>query len=136
MAEVCNRGFVMSEEPMRAMTRFITCAVVAIWPITASTATLSTDEASSHVGETATVCGAVASAHYAAHSRGKPTFLNLDKPYPHEVFTVVIWGSDRTKFGTPETVLSGKQICATGAIQLYRGRPEIILHEPGQMTQK
>jgi hypothetical protein len=29
-------------------------------------------------------------------------FLNLDQPYPREVFTVLIWGSDRAKFGTPE----------------------------------
>ena len=37
-------------------------------------------EASKHIGETATVCGTVASANYATRSRGKPTFLNLDKP--------------------------------------------------------
>jgi hypothetical protein len=41
---------------------------------------LTTAEAKDHVGEQATVCGKVASARYAATSRGKPTFLNLDKP--------------------------------------------------------
>ncbi len=44
--------------------------------------TLTAKEAAEHVGEVATVCGKVASATYAARSRGRPTFLNLDEPYP------------------------------------------------------
>jgi hypothetical protein len=60
-------------------------------------ASISATEAKSHVGERATVCGEVASTHYAARSRGNPTFINLDKPYPNEMFTVLIWGSDRPK---------------------------------------
>lgn len=48
-------------------------------------------EAKGHVGETATVCGDVGSTRYAARARGKPTFINLDKPYPDQVFTVLIW---------------------------------------------
>ena len=39
--------------------------------------TIKATEARNHVGETATVCGNVASTHYAA-SRGRPTFINLD----------------------------------------------------------
>jgi hypothetical protein len=57
-----------------------------------------------------------------------------DKPYPNHIFMAVIWGRDRPKFGTPETLL-GKQVCTTGVIKLYRERPEIILHDPSQLTQ-
>src|SRR5437763_5493062 len=64
--------------------------------------TLSTSEAKDHIGEMATVCGTVVSTRYAATTKGRPTFLNLDKPYPNQIFTVVIWGSDRDKFGKPE----------------------------------
>ena len=39
---------------------------------------LSPIEARAHVGEHATVCGTVASGHYAMRSGGRPTFLNLD----------------------------------------------------------
>jgi hypothetical protein len=46
---------------------------------------LTTAEAKEHIGEQATVCGKVASARYAATTRGKPTFLDLDKPYPGPV---------------------------------------------------
>ena len=78
---------------------------------------LTTAEAGKHIGETATVCGHVASAHYAARSHGQPTFINLDKPYPTAPFTIVIWGSDRDKFGAPETAYRDRDICVTGQIK-------------------
>ncbi|MFZ0929557.1 MAG: hypothetical protein WAN11_13205 [Syntrophobacteraceae bacterium] len=57
----------------------------------------------------------VASAHFAAKSKGQPTSLNLDKPYPARVFTLIVRGADRGKFyKPPETRCSGKKICATG----------------------
>jgi hypothetical protein len=77
-------------------------------------------EAKGHIGEQATVCGKVASARYAAATRGKPTFLNLDKPYPNQVFTVVIWGENREKFVTPEEKYRDKQVCVSGKITEYR----------------
>jgi hypothetical protein len=40
------------------------------------------------------------------------------------------------KFGTPEKQLADKNICATGMIQLFHGRPETIVHEPMQLTQQ
>lgn len=94
---------------------------------------ISASDAKNHVGEIATVCGQVASTHYAARSRGNPTFINLDKPYPNSIFTVVIWGSDRAKFGEPETSYSGKKICVTGNITLYRGAPETTVHDPSEI---
>lgn len=94
---------------------------------------ISPSEAKNHVGENATVCGDVASAHYAPRSRGNPTFINLDKPYPKQIFTVVIWGSDRPKFGDPEAMYSKKHICVTGRITLYRGSPETVASEPSQI---
>jgi hypothetical protein len=91
---------------------------------------LTTAEAKDHIGEQATVCGKVASTRYAATTRGKPTFLNLDKPYPSQVFTVLIWGDNRAKFGAPEEQYRGKQICVTGTITEYRKAPEIVVSDP------
>ncbi len=90
-------------------------------------------QAKSHVGQKATVCGEVASTHYAARSRGNPTFINLDMPYPNQIFTVLIWGSDRPKFGAPERDYRDKRICVSGKISDYRGVPEIIAREPSQI---
>jgi len=121
---------------MSIAKRGLASSLVILWPLVASAANLNAEEAASHVGETATVCGTVASANYAKRTSGQPTFLNLDKPHPNQVFTVVIWGSDREKFGEPEIALSGKQICATGVIKLFRGSPEMVLHDAGQLLQK
>jgi hypothetical protein len=75
----------------------------------------------------------IASTHYAARTRGAPTFINLDKPYPNQIFTVLIWGSDRPKFGNPDSAYMGRRICATGSIHEYRGVPEIIAYQPSQI---
>ena len=91
-------------------------------------------EAKDHVGETATVCGNVVSTRYASTTKGQPTFLNLDKPYPNQIFTVVIWGSNRSKFGKPEVEYNEKRICVTGKIVEYRGVPEVIADAPAQIT--
>jgi hypothetical protein len=93
----------------------------------------SPSEAKEHFGENATVCGEVVSARYAASSKGQPTFLNLEKPYPNQIFTVVIWGSNRGKFKTPEEDYKEKKICVTGKITAYDGLPEIIADDPKQI---
>jgi len=93
-------------------------------------------DAKDHIGERVTVCGQVASTHFAERSKGEPTFINLDKPYPHQIFTILIWGSDRTKFGDPERTYTGKHICVTGKIASYRGVAEIIAYEPSQISSR
>jgi hypothetical protein len=44
----------------------------------AQTSKITAAEAKDHIGETRTVCGKVASTHFASKSKGEPTFLNLD----------------------------------------------------------
>jgi hypothetical protein len=96
--------------------------------------TISPQDAAKFIGESKTVCGTVASAHYAAIISERPTSLHLDKPYPNQIFTALIWGSDRGKFEKPpETLYAGKEICVTGMVQSYQGKPEIIVKEPGQI---
>lgn len=93
---------------------------------------LSAAEAGQHIGEEATVCGTVVSATYAARSRGRPTFLNLDRPYPDHVFTIVIWGENRANFPEPpEAAYKGKPVCVTGQIGQYRGKAQIVISRPG-----
>lgn len=82
----------------------------------------STKQAKDHVGETGTVCGTVVAAQYLPDRPGRPTFLNIDKPYPNQRFNVVIWGEQRRQFpldAKPEVALLGKEICVTGDISAY-----------------
>jgi hypothetical protein len=94
---------------------------------------LTATEAKEHIGETAMVCGTVVSSRYASSTKGQPTFLNLDKPYPSQVFTVLIWGEYRAKFGTPEVDYKDKHICVTGKITEYKGAAEIVATSPEQV---
>jgi hypothetical protein len=92
----------------------------------ASAETIPAAEASKHIGEQGTVCGQIASEHEAIGSRGKPTFINLDKPYPDQVFTALVWGSDRERVGR---IPSSGRLCVTGLITDYKGVPEIIVRD-------
>ena len=111
------------------MFRFLLFVALTTLGMQARTATISAKDASSHIGERATVCGVVASTHRARSA----TFLNLDKPYPNHIFTAVIFADDRGAFGSPEVTLSGKRICVRGKIKKYKGHAEIILKNPSQI---
>ena len=95
---------------------------------------ISASDASKYIGKIKTVCGVVVSSTYAVRSKRQPTFLNLDEPYPNQIFTVVIWGSVRRRFkNPPEELYKGKTICVTGEIKAYWGKPVIIVNQPSQI---
>ena len=101
----------------------------------ASAADLQAAEAAEHIGETATVCGVMASGKYDADMKSQPTFLDFEKPVSRPgIYSRHLWfGSE--KFATPETSLRGKRICVTGKIQDRSGLPQIILNDPKQLSQ-
>lgn len=119
------------EELVKRLSAFL-LSITFVIPIYART--LSTSEASQHVGENATVCGVVAGVHTATRSRGEPTFVNLDKSYPNQVFTILIWMEDLRNFSPAPSTWDGKRVCATGTISSYRGVPEIVAKEARQVT--
>jgi Protein of unknown function (DUF3761) len=94
--------------------------------IPAAGQTIPSTNGKKHIGERATVCGLVVSNSTATQSQGTPTFIDLDKPYPDESFTVVIWVKDKAAVGI---LPSSGQLCVTGTITYYRGRAEIVLHD-------
>jgi hypothetical protein len=108
--------------------------LVLAFSLSAQSAHLTARQAKDHIGEVQTVCGKVVSTRYAPRSKGQPTFLNLDEPYPSQIFTILIWGDDRSKFGSPETQFRDADVCVTGKISNFRGAPEIVATEPNQIT--
>jgi hypothetical protein len=114
---------------------FLVLVVVGGFPAFAQENTITPADADKYVGQKATVCGIVASATFSSRTKGQPTFLKLDQPYPRQIFTVVIWGKDRGYFSRPlEVAYRGKRICVTGIVELYKGKPEIIVHGPQQIS--
>lgn len=100
--------------------------LMACFALSVSAQSIPAEDAAKHIGEKATVCGKIASERTAENSRGTPTFINLDKPYPNQIFTVLVWGDERSSVGTLPT---DGRLCAIGTISDYRGVPEIVLHK-------
>jgi len=114
---------------------FIFVTIIYFYFLSYSKKYITPAEAINYIGQEKTVCGVVASTKYAFFTKGQPTFLNLDKPYPNHIFTVVIWGKDRVKFSKPpETYYKGKRICVHGLISSYRDIPQITVKDPSQIT--
>jgi len=92
------------------------------------------DQAIDHIGEYKTVKGLVTSTKYLFRSKGQPTLLNLDRSYPNQIFTIVIWGDDRNEFPEdPEYHYRDKTIMVSGKIIEYKGIAEIIVSDPDQI---
>jgi micrococcal nuclease len=91
---------------LRSLSMLVFCLRI-VPGLHAQTKKLATARARDHVGDRTTVCGKVVSSQHAMSSKGEATFLNLDEPYPREIFTILIWGSDREKFGAPEDQYKG-----------------------------
>jgi len=116
-------------------------------PLVAGTATplptptgppISASEAKDFAGEMKTVCGEVVST-FASQN----IVLNIDKPFPRQIFTVVITrASFEAIFGRgpfeepPEQQYLDNQICVSGLIvlSLSTGVPQIEVTEPDQIS--
>jgi len=98
-------------------------------------ASISADAAGYYIGQWATVCGKVVDSNYARSSNGSPTFLNFDRPYPTHPFTVVIWRDRRSNFpANPENYYLNEYLCATGKIESYKRKPQIVVENQNQLT--
>lgn len=111
--------------------------VLALFPLPpplAAVEKLSPLQTSAHIGDMATVCGAVANTYHSRFVPRQPTFINFGKPYPDHVFSVVIAGEDRASFGDcPEKLFAGREVCVTGLIEEYDGKPLMTIKEQSQV---
>ncbi len=104
------------------------------------------EEARNHIGENRTVCGKVANSYYGDEFADRPTFLNLDEPWPHNIFTIVIMGRDRNKFAfAPESHYRNKRICVSGLITKrcvsesatrHRDLPHVYVDDPSRIEER
>lgn len=96
---------------------------------------LTIEQAADHIGEEATVCGEVVQTVFVESDRRQPTYLNFGKPWPDQVFNVVIRGRHRPRFlQPPEQTYAEQEICVEGLIEEVDGRPQIAVTRPEQIT--
>lgn len=70
-----------------------------------------------------TICGTVVGTH---KSRKGHIFINLDKSFPHQIFTATIWKSNVINFSyEPEIFLLNKKVCIEGKVKDYEGTPSV-----------
>ena len=82
-------------------------------------------------GKKHTVCGQVVSTK--KHNKGH-VFVDVDKKFPNQVFTVSIFESSVPNFDyEPEVYLKDKQVCFTGEITDYHGVANMIIENGKQV---
>ena len=82
-------------------------------------------------GRKHTVCGNVVSTK--KHKKGH-VFINLDKKFPNQVFSLSIFESNIKNFDyEPEIYLINKQVCFKGEIGEYGNTPNMILEHSKQV---
>lgn len=87
-------------------------------------------EAAQHVGETVTVVGILNGYRFGGIKH--PTYWNIDGAYPNNAFTALIPSRDASKFPNMKPLI-GRKIAITGTIELYNGKPQIVLSDISQV---
>lgn len=95
------------------------------------------EDAAKHEGDSVTICTKIFGARYFETSNRSPTLLNAGAKYPDAPLTIVIFGENRVNFkNKPEEFYPDKNICVTGRIVIYKGKPEMILMNESQIVVK
>jgi hypothetical protein len=78
-------------------------------------------------------CSVVTGIHV-SNSKGKPIFINFGRSYPNQIFSAVIWGSNRNKFSYDlNKKLLNRQVCIKGEVSIYKGKPSFNLKDETQI---
>jgi DNA/RNA endonuclease YhcR with UshA esterase domain len=96
---------------------------------TAEPQIITAGDAKTRIGETVTVEGTVADVHL---GRSGTAFIDIGGRFPDNALTAVIFVDDLGKFPGAKA-LAGKQVAISGPVQLYQGKPEIILKSADQL---
>ena len=91
---------------------------------------VSVDSVSRHMGDTVQVCSKV----YGIKAFERITYINLGAAYPNSPLVVVVFGKDYANFKElPSVLYANKQICVTGTLAEYKGKPQIVVTRPDEI---
>jgi len=93
------------------------------------------EQAASHVGDSVHICGKVYGVNFFNTTSTSLTFINIGAAYPNQLLTAVIAKETRATFEkTPEELFENKTICVDGKIELYKGKPQIVVTDKKQIS--
>jgi hypothetical protein len=79
-----------------------------------------------NLGKTGTLCDTVYSLKIVSDTL---TLLNMGAAYPRQKYTIAVKGN-KTKLDLAH--IKGKQVCVTGAFELFKEQPEVVASQPEQ----
>ncbi len=109
---------------------FITLIAAFISSIAICQTSMPVDSVAARIGDRVTVCAKV----YGVKSLEKVTLINVGAPYPNSPLTIVIFAKDKGNFKDIESTYDDKNICVIGMVKEYKGKPEIIVTTPHDIT--
>src|SRR6266480_8054471 len=115
---------------MKTKTSLTLFALICAASIIAQSSNYAAGEAAKHVGETATITDRVDGVHQSGKGN---IFLNMGGKYPNQAFTAFIPAASAGQFSQPQQY-EGQTVAVSGKITLYRGKPEIIVNSPSQIS--
>jgi hypothetical protein len=87
-----------------------------------------------YVGDSVKLMAEVYSGKYFETTANTPTYLNVGGSYPNPPLTLVIWGDVRKQFkNAPETFYPGRKEWIAGKVELYKNKPQIVIHNADQI---
>ena len=88
-------------------------------------------DAANYVGKKVTVCARV----YEVRATTAITQITLGDKFPNNPLTAIIFAKSYANFKrAPADVYNDKNICVTGKVELYKGKPQIIVEDESQIT--
>lgn len=105
-------------------------AALAVFAIAQAPPTYTATEAAKHIGKTATVTNKVDGVHQSGKGN---IFLNMGGKYANQAFTAFIPAGSAGQFSDYRKY-DGETVAVSGKITLYRGKPEIIVTSPSQLS--
>ena len=92
------------------------------------------EEVRNHIGDSVKLMAKIYGGKYFETANNTPTLLDVGAHYPDAPLTLVIWGDIRSQFkNAPETFYTGKEEWITGKIELYKNKPQIVIHNANQV---
>jgi hypothetical protein len=91
---------------------------------------ISASDAAKYIGKREMICTEV----YEVKNLSSVSFLDAGNRYPDNPLTIVVFARDRANFKNGLGVYNYRNICVTGTIKEYNGKPEIIINGPGDIS--
>ena len=92
------------------------------------------EEVRNHIGDSVKLMAKIYGGKYFETANNAPTLLDVGAHYPNSPLTLVIYEDVRKQFkNAPERWETGRNEGRTGKIELYKNKPQIVIHNTNQI---